>query len=244
MRCASLDEMYPHQKKTDVAAATANTNGDQKFFKCRQPRHVKKDCLKKGKGGHTNRNSSGGSNNANNEECPLCGQKGHKIATCWEKSENASKQPDGYKPKLSLDKVKKQIAKASTGNTEVQAARVDVDDVKIEDSEFTCTTISLPETAFASISLNSGSQKLLKCSDTWIRYTGATQHSTFGAVGGTNKHKCNIQTKDHMGNATSTLVLIDFKVKLCDIHGKCYRKAVLQDLQVNICFNYNLFSIN
>ncbi len=72
----------------------------------------------------------------NNKECPLCQQKGHKLASCWEKPENASKL-DGHKPKLSLDEVKKRIAKASTGKTEVQAVCVDKDDSKAEVSEFT-----------------------------------------------------------------------------------------------------------
>ncbi len=66
----------------------------------------------------------------------------------------------------------------------------------------------------------------------------------FSAVGGTNKRECNVKMKGQMGDATSTSVLMDFKVKLCDIHGKCYGKAVLQDVQVNSSFNYNQFSIN
>ncbi len=42
------------------------------------------------------------------------------ISTCWKKSENGLKQFKGYKPKLSLNKVKKKTAEASSGRTEVQ----------------------------------------------------------------------------------------------------------------------------
>ncbi len=98
----------------DVAAATAITGGNRKCFKWRQTRHIRKDCPKKSKGRNNNSNSSIGGNSATNEECPLCGQKSHKLATCWEKLENVSKQPDGYKSKLFLDEVKKRIADAST----------------------------------------------------------------------------------------------------------------------------------
>ncbi len=88
-------EARAEQKKPEVVAAGASTSGDQKYFKCRQTRHVKKDCPKKGKDGNNNSNSNGGSNSATNEDCPLFRWNGHKIATCWEKSENVSKQPDG-----------------------------------------------------------------------------------------------------------------------------------------------------
>ncbi len=64
-----------------------------------------------------------------------------------------------------------------------------MDDAKSKDSEFTCTMIPLQETVQASISLNSGSQKLLKCPNIWIGDTGATQHSTFCTVLGTNKQE-------------------------------------------------------
>ncbi len=73
------------------------------------------------------------------------------------------KQPNGYKPKLSLDEVKKQNVKASAGKMEVKAVCVDVDDIEAKDSEFTCTMISLLENACTRVLLNSGSQKLLKC---------------------------------------------------------------------------------
>ncbi len=136
------------------------------------------------------------------------------------------------------------IAEASTGKTKVQAACVEVDGVEAEVSEFTCMAVTHNENVCASISLSSGSQQLLKCSDVWIGDTGATQHSTFSAVGGMNKWECNVKTKGQMGTATSTSVLMDFKVQLCNIHGNCYGTALLHDVQVNSSFNYNLFSIN
>ncbi len=78
--------------------------------------------------------------------------------------------------------------------TELQAACGEVDDVKIEDSKFSCTAVSLLENACASISLNSRSQNLLKCHDILIGDTGATQHSTFRSVGGTKKCECIVKT--------------------------------------------------
>ncbi len=83
------------------------------------------------------------------------------------------------------------------------------------------------------ISFNSGSQKLLKCPNIWISNTGATQHSTFSTVGGINKQEFNIKTKGQSGTATSTLILMDFKVKLCYIHDNFYGKTVLKDVQIN-----------
>ncbi len=47
-----------------------------------------------------------------------------------------------------------------------------------------------------------------------------------------------------MGTATNTSVLMDFKVQLCNINGQNYGTALLQDVQVNSSFIYNLFSIN
>ncbi len=143
-----------------------------------------------------------------------------------------------------LDKVKKQITESSTVKTEVQAACVEVDDVKAEVSKFTCTAVSHIENVCTSISLSSASQKLLKRSDIWIGDTGATQHSMFSSVGGMNKWECNIKTKGQIRNATSTSVLMDFKVQLCDIHGNCYGTLLLRNVQVNSSFKYNLFSIN
>ncbi len=84
----------------------------------------------------------------------------------------------------------------------------------------------------------------MKCPDIWIGDTEAFKHSMISNVGGINKQEYNIKTLGQMGIATSPLVLLDFKVKLCNVHGKCYGKAVLKDIQVSSSFNYNLFSFN
>ncbi len=49
--------------------------------------------------------------------------------------------------------------------------------------------------------------------------------------------------KGQIGNATTTMTIMDFAVDLNDIHGNKYDRVILQDVQVNPKFNYNLFSI-
>lgn len=85
---------------------------------------------------------------------------------------------------------------------------------------------------------------MLKCTNVWVSNTGATQHPTFSTIGGINKQECNIRCKGQMGTATNTSIVMDSCVKLCDIQGHCYGKAVLKDVQVGSKFNYNMFSIN
>ncbi len=47
-----------------------------------------------------------------------------------------------------------------------------------------------------------------------------------------------------MVTTMSTSILMNFKVKLCNVCGNCYGSAILKDIQVSSSFNYNLFSIN
>ncbi len=184
------------------------------------------------------------------------------MASCWENPENSSKRPQGYKPQLSIDEAKKKLSEAKNkmttgqsnnqnGKTEVQGAMVEVQGAMVEcNNKFSCSTIILEmmekspkEIAATSLSLTSGSQDLLKCKNVWIGDTGATQHSTFSASGGRNQHTCNVMMKGQVGGVTKTLTLMDFLVKLQDIRGKEYGKALLKDVQVNLMFNHNLISI-
>lgn len=121
---------------------------------------------------------------------------------------------------------------------------MDVDDADVEKYEFRCTIALEQETAYATLALNSGSQKLLKCPDTWISDTGATQHSMFSSLGCINKWECNVRTKGQMGTATITSIVMDFYVKLWNILRYCDGNAVRKDVQMNSKFNYNLISIN
>ncbi len=70
-----------------------------------------------------------------------------------------------------------------------------------------------------------------------------TQHSTSSIIGGRNKRTCNILMKGQVRDATNTVTLLDFLVKLRDVCGKQYGKVLLKDVQVNPKFNYNLISI-
>lgn len=126
----------------------------------------------------------------------------------------------------------------------MQAVYVNVDNLDIEESKFTCTLVSEQETACASLALNSDSQRLLKCPDVWISDTGAMQHSTFSTIGGINKRECNVRKKGQMGTTTNTSIVMDFCVKLCNGRGNCLGKVLLKDVQVDSKFNYKLFSIN
>ncbi len=105
-----------------------------------------------------------------------------------------------------MDEAKKKIAEESKANrsaiqsnnnssnnnpskTEVQGVHVEVG------NEFSCSTIEYSQEynvkeviGAAILALTSGSQQLLKYPDVWFGNTGATQHSTFSGIGGTNKH--------------------------------------------------------
>ncbi len=155
------------------------------------------------------------------------------MASCWEYPENSSKCPQGYKPQLSIDEAKKKLSEAqnkrSTGQnnnqnakTKVQGAMVEVQGAMVEcNNEFSCSTItfktmekSLKEITATSLSLTSGHQDLLKCRDVWNGDTGATQHSTFSTKYGRNQCTYNVQMKGQVSNATTTVTLMDFLVKL------------------------------
>ncbi len=73
--------------------------------------------------------------------------------------------------------------------------------------------------------------------------TGATQHSTFSSNGGRNQCTCDVLVKEQIGEATTTLTLMDFHVDLQDIRGKQYSRVLLKEVQANPKFNYNLVSI-
>ncbi len=48
------------------------------------------------------------------------------MTTCWEYPENAAKHPEGYKPKISIDEVKKRMLKAIKSKTELHRAYIEV----------------------------------------------------------------------------------------------------------------------
>ncbi len=93
------------KKEAEVGLAT--TNQEKKCFNCSKSGHYKNNCQSK---------SNNQNGNGHATTCYLCGRIGHKMARCWENPENASKRPEGYKPKLSLDEVKKKITEKSKTN--------------------------------------------------------------------------------------------------------------------------------
>ena len=77
----------------------------------------KGDCHACGKTGHRAKDCP----DRGNSKCGLCGQRGHREHFCWEKEENASKRPSGWKSKLE----KKSDSESAGTGVEVLLASID-----------------------------------------------------------------------------------------------------------------------
>ncbi len=56
------------------------------------------------------------------------------MTTCWEKTENATKYPQGFKSKLTVGDIKKRMTKAIKNKTHVH-------EVYVEMNEFSCIIV-------------------------------------------------------------------------------------------------------
>lgn len=81
------------------------------------------------------------------------------------------------------------------------------------------------------------------CKEVCIGDTLATQHLTFSLHGDINKHTREVQMKQQVIDATTTVTLVDFLVDLCNVNGKKYGQVILKDVLVNPKINHNLISI-
>ncbi len=115
MQTLAKESLEEQKKSREIGLTT--TNNKKKWFKCGKTRHVQKDWKSKDKENNVNNNLSRG----NDATCYLCGQKGHKMASCWENHENSSKHPQGYKPQVLLYEANKKLCEAQSKNKTAQS---------------------------------------------------------------------------------------------------------------------------
>jgi len=84
---------------SDFALSSMNFGGF--CYNCKQKGHKANKCPKKngGKSGGGKQNNNGGGSGKFGGKCNNCGKVGHRGSDCWDKEENASKRPNGYRPK-------------------------------------------------------------------------------------------------------------------------------------------------
>ena len=88
------------------------------------------------------------------------------------------------------------------------------------------------------------SMQLLKSQQVWVRYTGATTHSTFSKEASKNQREPTVTTTGIIGGAIRPSIQMDIDRMHCDKHGNKQFEMTLTDVCHLQGSNLNLLSLS